>query len=675
MKAPAIRGPGSGRVFAVAVVLVLAGHSAQQPNARDVVDLATDPDVVKINGVDLGDQTGDRVASCDVNGDGVGDLIVTAEEADGVGNNRPTAGEAYVLLGKRGAWIGPIELSTDADVRIIGEETFDALIGVGCGDVDGDGFADVVLGAGNADSINNSRDKAGQLHLILGASSLPSLVDLAVDPGTILYGAVQGDAISLDVRVGDVNDDGLGDIVAEAANAVDKSGTVPNSGRIYVAFGRSTWPGSLDLLTQSDLTIYGIPDEHLGGSLTVDDLDGDGIDDIIAASNGDGPDDTRSLAGDIHVFLGRANWPAEIDLAVEASDMVVYGPDAGDQAGISGKGTGLGDLDGDGAVELLVGIWRADGRNNDASLTGEARTHEFAGVLPPSVDLLTDSDSVVYGADAGDFACSTVLAADVNADGIDDLGTGSSRGDGPNESRNRAGEVTVFYGWNPFPADLDMGLEEEDLIIFGELAEDRTGLRGTSDVNGDGVPELVAAISGAGANRISVVYLISPVDTDGDGVKQLPDNCPLVANPGQADSDVNGVGDACQGDYDGDGLADQDDCAPSDPQAGTPGEVAGLVLSGGATTILSWQPAAFADAYDVSRGAVADLDGNDYGSCQNSRDSDLTDTTFEDADIPLLNAGFFYLVRGRSLVCGLSGTYGNTSGGQERLNANPGACP
>lgn len=65
----------------------------------------------------------------------------------------------------------------------------------------------------------------------------------------------------------------------------------------------------------------------------------------------------------------------------------------------------------------------------------------------------------------------------------------------------------------------------------------------------------------------------------------------------------------------------------------------------------------------------------DTTACQNARDPDLTDTSFVDDEIPLVSEGFFYLVRGRNLFCPAAGSYGSKSGGQQRVNGNPAACP
>ncbi len=168
-----------------------------------------------------------------------------------------------------------------------------------------------------------------------------------------------------------------------------------------------------------------------------------------------------------------------------------------------------------------------------------------------------------------------------------------------------------------------------------------------------------------------VVYLVSPYDLDGDGVNQLADNCPLVANAYQLDGDADGRGDACALDWDGDGQQDAADCAPSDAAAGTPEEVTGVQVEGDAPTVVSWSAAAFADEYDVARGFVGDLASGDGGSCR--PDPDPTDTRYEDGESPPAGRSFFYVVRARNLTCPAAGPWGTASDGTPR--AMPAGCP
>jgi hypothetical protein len=173
-----------------------------------------------------------------------------------------------------------------------------------------------------------------------------------------------------------------------------------------------------------------------------------------------------------------------------------------------------------------------------------------------------------------------------------------------------------------------------------------------------------------------VFWLTSPFDFDNDGVSQLPDNCPLVWNPDQLDTDGDRVGDRCDGDYDADGVVDASDCNRRVAREGRPPSFdTPRVTRNGSSATVTWALLASAESYDVSRGRLTALSSNQFGSCQNARDAALTDREFVEPDLPPSGDGFFFLVRGRDTGCGGVGSYGTSSTGVERTNTDLLACP
>jgi hypothetical protein len=173
-------------------------------------------------------------------------------------------------------------------------------------------------------------------------------------------------------------------------------------------------------------------------------------------------------------------------------------------------------------------------------------------------------------------------------------------------------------------------------------------------------------------------------DTDGDGIHDTCDTCPVRANADQWDADADGRGDPCdncqatpnpaQADADGDAVGDACDCAVSDAGVASegPSPVHELrVGRSGLAAELAWSAAIDAERYDVTRGALDALAPGQYGPCL---ENDVPSLSHDDPDLPAPGQGFFYLVRADSAACG-AGILGHDHAGNERVNADPGDCP
>ncbi len=536
------------------------------------VDLATDQDAVRIEPVDFRDQA-DIVASCDVNGDRIDDLLIGALAASGVNNQRPAAGEVFVISGRRGAWRRPLSLSSP-DVRIIGPSLFSQLgAGLECGDVNGDGYNDIVAGANTEHDPSGLRPGAGAVHLIFGGPEMPSLIDLADAGGVTIRGPEPYWYVGELPAVGDINGDGIDDILVDAPAAANRSGETTEAGRVYVVFGRTEWPSAIDLASEADLVIFGRGGEErwrLGAALTASDMDGDGTAEILASvGNGDGPRLGRQDAGQVLVFRGRRTWPDVIDLEHDHADSVIYGAESAHQFGYFQ--TEAIDLDGNGFRELAgsanTGLSAAGAVN-----AGQIRTVELGPYLPPSIDLKYSSDLTVFGADEDDDTGGLNASGDVNGDGTTDLMFAALYASGPDETRRQAGEISVLFGRLIWPHEFDLAKQRPDLLVYGAHVRDWFFLGGSGDINGDGLDEIVGITEVIDNDRLETLYMLSPFDIDGDGISQLPDNCARLCNPDQKDSDGDLVGDLCdncpltwnqdQNDQDSDSFGDACDSCP-----------------------------------------------------------------------------------------------------------------
>jgi hypothetical protein len=523
-----------------------AGSDAGRPNAGrvwvwfggdsllgnlDAAGLAGREPDISILGAEASDflTAGGALTVADVNGDNISDLLLGAYGADGPGNARNGAGEAYIVLGRE-TFAKNLDLATvgagGADIVIHGASTTDSLTNGGAitaADVNGDGFADVVLGALNADGPDEARSNAGEVYIVYGRENFPATLDLLQEgiegASVTILGANASERLSYDgaIRTGDVNADGIADLLLGATPATGPGAERPSAGRVYVVFGRPGLPPKLDLVLQgssgASVTIYGASENDLlasGATLLAKDVNGDGIDDLmIGTPGGDGPNDSRKGgaadkgAGEVYIIFGRPFFEPERDLAVqghEGADVTIYGAEAGDNL-TSGGAMAAGDVNKDGLTDLLLGAGLADGAGNTRPEAGEAYIVLGRANFPPVIDLLTQgtggADVTIYGADIGDNLAlgGSLTMGDFNNDGQSDLLLGAFNADGAANARNNAGEAYVILGRGSLPVTLDLAAPEAaDLTILGASADDKITIDRSlfaGDVSGDHVQDLI----------------------------------------------------------------------------------------------------------------------------------------------------------------------------------------
>jgi hypothetical protein len=259
-------------------------------------------------GENSGDYSGSSVAGAgDVNGDGFDDFLIGAYYNDDGGSN---SGQTYLILGKPSGWQMDADLS-NANASFIGEDIGDycGYSVDGAGDVNGDGYDDILIGAYGDDDGGTS---AGQTYLFFGKASGWAMNKDLSQANASFWGEDIGDYSARTVAgAGDVNGDGYDDFIVGAYNE-DDGGT--DAGQTYLILGKPTgWAMDKDL-SSVNASFWGESASDYSG-VFVDgngDINGDGYDDILIGAYGD--DDGGSSAGQSYLFFPDSNSkPALID--------------------------------------------------------------------------------------------------------------------------------------------------------------------------------------------------------------------------------------------------------------------------------------------------------------------------------------------------------------------------
>jgi len=368
-------------------VFIFFGGSPVETSA-DVVLQAPAPE--------RGARFGWAIALGDVNRDGGTDIIVSALFANG-GEQQGT-GKVYIFFG------GPsLDAQADGELPLPSlnpRARFGWALAVG--DVNGDGWADVLVGAENVRI--GGRDQAGRAFLYEGGPSLFPGTPRELQSPTPQEGAAFGSAVA----IGDVTGDGMGDVLVGAPN--EDAGSAPHAGRVHLFFGGSPFDTTADAVLQQPVPLR---QSGFGKALAVGDVNGDGIEDVIVGTPHPNltrfPFSATSNPGEVHLFFGGRPLDVVADLTLRAPS-----PAQNDNFG---GAVAVGNVVGDAAADILVGSVAIKGR----SVVGSA--YLFAG--GSALDAAAD---VTFHASASDpnAQFSVALAIrDINSDGRGDVLIGS----------------------------------------------------------------------------------------------------------------------------------------------------------------------------------------------------------------------------------------------------------
>ncbi|HVZ35253.1 MAG TPA: integrin alpha, partial [Polyangiaceae bacterium] len=365
------------------------------------------------------------------------------------------------------------------------------------GDVNGDGYADLIIGAPGVAS------GAGSAYVVFGhASGAPLTLGAAQTQGFTIYSELGMAAGTSVAGVGDVNGDGLDDLLVGAPSDVD---IAQAGGAAYVVFGKAdTASVSLTTIQNGQGGGYAIRGTTMGQQIgtsvaAAGDVNGDGLRDVIVGS----------AVGATYVVFGKAS-PSSIsvwDPAQEVADGFALSS-ANLSVSAGAKVSGAGDVDGDGLDDVFVGASAAPAGGGGVAFVvfGKATTEPVSLSDVQAGQARGFSINAADGANVSDLSVSG--AGDVDGDGLADVIIGlpqaSPRG------VTGAGTAYVVFGKGNSTAvalaDLDAG-SSEGFVISGANEFDNVAhsVAGAGDLDGDGFGDLVigstnAAIGGSASH-------------------------------------------------------------------------------------------------------------------------------------------------------------------------------
>ena len=428
----------------------------------------------------------------DVNGDGYDDVIIGAPKYD---NGEEDEGAAFIYFGSITGLAANPAWSAEGNQE---NARFGNSVST-AGDVNNDGYDDVIVGAPWYD---NGEFNEGVAYVYLGSAS-----GLAANPAWSAEGNQGGAGFGGSVSTaGDVNGDGYDDVIIGAGSYDNGE---EDEGAIFVFPGTAEGVSTTPWLRDSNQVDAGLVSVSTAG-----DINGDGYDEIVAGSRGYDYNEEVGV-GAVFIWFGTEKGPLN-------NPVVLEGNQAGAWFGTSVSTAG--DVNGDGFDDVIVG---ASSYENGEEYEGAAFLYT-GSELGISLSPAWMMESNHYGAG---FGCLVSTAGDVNNDGYGDVIIGAWG------YEDYKGAAFVYLGSTSGLADYPSWS-----VVGDQTRDELVGRTTAGDVNGDGYDDVIVCTRGNGYGEVLVYYGMAPVAyVSGDGRCDNHMSCYTTIGEAYLDSSVQKI--------------------------------------------------------------------------------------------------------------------------------------
>lgn len=439
--------------------------------------IASAQDSLRLLATMMGEEEWDDFTHCasagDVNADGFMDIIVGAPGGEG--------GKGYIKI-----YFGSPDFDTVPEFRIVDEGNFGASVAC-AGDVNNDGYDDIIVGAPSAYNPNNGAEWAGKAHIYFGGSPVDTVVDMILQDSDFndFYGFSLASA-------GDINGDNYDDVMVAA------TGGWSPAGRVYIYLGGEEMDSIYDVCIHGDSKSA----EELGRSIAgIGDINGDEYDDILIGSP----------------YTGNPNNPGKAEIYLGGNpidtipDIAFYG-DSIEFRDFGKVVASAGDVNGDGIEDILVG---GKGGYPMCARLFSTRTENknviFDTLNLCAVDIMPSA-----------FGLSLSSTGDVNGDGFGDFMIGDYQ-----DGVELKGKVYIFYGGEDIDSLWDVTLVGPN----GNEGSFGTNVALAGDINGDSYDEIMISSHFDGTHTGEVfIFTSAPTSVNESNEKGQLNNFHLNQN-------------------------------------------------------------------------------------------------------------------------------------------------